>query len=122
MELDEFVGSKTKITIHDNMHKYSFQPGNGYKYEILAANLYGPLTLGILGGIETGYLVVNGFTGMSHLFSLNNYLHTSYVKEKLFFPDPLSLHVHAVTALIAWVLSRDTDATIESMELDPVPA
>ena len=129
MTVNDLVQSNVRVTNYDNMNKYSFRPGNGHKYEILVVNIHEGLELGILGGVgANGNLIVNGFTGMSYLLSGPvEYISCDYVADKFFTRDfrdncNSSLeysHVHAVTALIAWVLNRYSDATIEGMRLDP---
>ena len=120
MTLKEFIASKTAIEAQDDITKYSFQPGDGYRYEIFVIPVNKPLGGGRLGGIEQGYLIINTFTGLAYLFSLAQpYLTTDYVAEHLFKYDNVTTpNVHAITALIAWVLNRDTDATVEKMNLD----
>lgn len=125
MRPKELVEAKTKVTEYNNalyahMTKYSFQPGNGYKYEVLVVPVNKDLELGILGGIAQGSLVVNGFTGMSYLLSgSGSYLTCDYVADKFFWKDYApDQHVNAVTALIAWILKRSSDATIEGMKIE----
>jgi len=113
-----FLNEKIQVEkILGGITKYSFQPGNGYKYDILIVSVASSLCAGMLGGIEKGWLVVNAWNGISYLFSTGgNFLTTDYVKEKLFDDRHAhDTHVNAVTAVLSFALGRDTDADINEM-------
>lgn len=120
MDLMTFVKEKTQIEniLGGGMKQHSFQPGNGYKYDILIVSVASPLCAGVLGGIERGFLVVNAWNGMSYLFSTEgNYLTVDYIYEKLFNNSGAAVHVHAVTALLSFALGRETNADMDKMEI-----
>ena len=117
MNINDFVKDHVTVTSYDQGIKYSFQPGNGWKYEIFVTHIPGSFSLGEMGGINSGFLIVSGWNQVSYLFADNKaYLTSDYIAEKMF-PKNNCLNtsnnqaINCITALIGWVLQRETDIT-----------
>lgn len=61
-----------------------YEPGNGTSYTAIAVRLKGEVSLGILGMVEDGWLVVSGNTGKAYLFQAGRQpLMDIYIKQHL---------------------------------------
>lgn len=62
-----------------------YEPGNGTRYMAMAVQIWGRYSLGALGAITDGWLVVNGNNGRAYLFQGDEKqpLKDIYIREKL---------------------------------------
>jgi hypothetical protein len=97
-----------KLIDYGTLRKASLSPGTGYKYDVLAVPVQGHLEAGCLGGIQGGTLIVDCFSGRAYLFSDGcDFVAVSYVEEKFGLRGE---HAHAVAAIIAQLLGRETNS------------
>lgn len=62
----------------------TYEPGNGTRYLAMAIQIWGRYSLGALGAITDGWLVINGNNGRAYLFQGNDQpLMDSYIKKHL---------------------------------------
>jgi hypothetical protein len=99
-----------EIVNYGPLLKGSFEPGNGYRYDVLAIALFGQFGAGSLGSVTDGTLIVDAFGGRAYLFSPNSvsdYVTVDYVVEKFRIDGE---DAHAVAFVIATLLGRKTNS------------
>jgi len=100
------------------LRKAYMEPGNGYRYDVVAVSVQGQLCVGILGSVTDGTLVVECFGGRAYLWSPNDvagdFVDVGYVAEKYGLRGE---HAHAVAAVIAVLLDRRSNSKFADKEV-----
>ena len=77
-----------KITVQGNTRIGEYSPGNGTRYTAIAVaffqeNVPDTIPMGVMGMVQSGWLVAYGLTGRAHLFQRDGHLSDGYLEEKL---------------------------------------
>lgn len=105
----QHVKDHTTISfVGPNGKHFSFQPGNGMKYEILVIPISN-FGMGNLGAVDNGYLVIHGHNAKAQLFQAEGWLAKSYVAEHMLGDYSNDEFTAILTALLGYAMNRPTD-------------
>ena len=72
-----------KVTVQGNTRIGEYEPGNGTRYTAVAVAYSHDQPMGVMGMVQSGWLVAYGLTGRAHLFQRDGHLSDGYLEEKL---------------------------------------
>lgn len=103
-----------RINVHGHLKIGEYEPGNGIRYTAVATLwAAGPVSMGVLGVVSDGWLVVSGNSGKAYLFQHGGYLIDSYIQENLGgSPDDFPYFGDLVRLMVGTPLPRTIKTTV----------
>ena len=72
-----------QVTVQGGTRIGEYSPGNGTRYTAIAVPISHDQPMGVMGMVQSGWLVAYGLTGRAHLFQRDGHLSDGYLEEKL---------------------------------------